>query len=179
VLKSFKSGITFLFAYGPALLIKIFAIVKVRMKHTLHEGFPVIVEIPVYWGDQDTFHHVNNVTYFRYFEHARIAYLDRVRTWDFLERTGTGPIMASTHCRFCAPLTYPDVVSVGARVADIGHDRFTMKYRVVSHRLSKIAAEGDAMLVYYDYRNNVKVPIPEEMKQNIHDLEAESKRGLT
>jgi acyl-CoA thioester hydrolase len=149
------------------------------MKQALHEGFPVIVEIPVYWGDQDTFHHINNVAYFRYFEHARIAYLDRLRTWEFLDKTGTGPIMASTHCRFRAPLTYPDVVSVGARVSDIGHDRFTMKYRVVSQRLSKIAAEGDAMLVYYDYRNNAKVRVPEEMKQNIHDLEAASKRGLT
>lgn len=149
------------------------------MKQTLHEAFPVIVEIPVYWGDQDTFHHVNNVTYFRYFEHARIAYLDRIRTWEFLEKTGTGPIMASTHCRFRAPLTYPDVVSVGARVSDIGHDRFTMKYRVVSQRLSKIVADGDAMLVYYDYRNNAKVPVPAELKGRILDLEAASKRGLT
>ncbi len=149
------------------------------MKHTLLAGFPVIVEIPVYWGDQDTHHHVNNVAYFRYFEHARIAYLDRLGTWDFLEETGTGPIMASTQGRFRAPLTYPDVVSVGARVSDIGHDRFTMKYRVVSHRLSKTAADGDAMLVYYDYRNNEKVPVPAEVKRRILDLEAAGKRGLS
>lgn len=54
-----------------------------------------------------------------------------------------------------------------------------MKYRVVSHRLSKIAAEGDALLVYYDYRNSVKSPVPAEVKQSILDLEAERGRGVT
>jgi len=149
------------------------------MREKLLEGFPVIVDIPVYWGDQDYFQHVNNVAYFRYFEQARIAYFDRIKVWEFLEKTGIAPIMASTRCRFRAPLTYPDVVSAGARISDIGDDRFTMKYSVTSHRLAKIVAEGDVVLVIYYYRNKRKVPVPAELKRNILDLEAESGRGLS
>ena len=145
------------------------------MREKLLEGFPVIVDIPVYWGDQDYFQHVNNVAYFRYFEQARIAYFDRIKVWEFLEKTGIAPIMASTRCRFRAPLSHPDVVSIGASVSDIGRDRLTMKYIVASHRLSKIAAEGDGVLVTYDYRNNRKVPVPDELKRNILDLEATSR----
>ena len=144
---------------------------KVQMKETLLEDFPVIVEYPVAWGDMDALRHVNNVTYFRYFENARIAYFERIRMWEFMDKTGIGPILASTQCRFRVPLTYPDVVPIGSCVSDIGQDSFTMKYCVISHRLSKIAAEGEGQLVTYDYHNNRKVPMPPELKQTILNLE--------
>ena len=145
------------------------------MGDKLLEGFPVIVEFPVAWGEMDALRHVNNVAYFRYFENARIAYFERIKIWDFMEKTGIGPILASTQCRFRAPLSYPDVVSIGASVSDIGPDRFTMRYGVASHRLSMTAAEGDGVLVTFDYRNNRKVPVPDELKRAILDLEDASK----
>ena len=37
------------------------------MKELL-KTFPVVTKIPVIWGDMDSFQHVNNVIYFRYFE---------------------------------------------------------------------------------------------------------------
>ncbi len=148
---------------------------KAQMEVKLLEGFPVIVEFPVAWGDMDAMRHVNNIVYFRYFENARIAYFDRTGLWEFMEKTGIGPILASTQCRFRAPLSYPDVVSIGASVPDIGRDRFTMKYSVASHRLSKIVADGDGVLVAYDYRNSRKVPVPAEVKRSILDLETASR----
>ena len=33
-----------------------------------------VIRLPVQWGDQDAFGHVNNTVYFRWFESARIAY---------------------------------------------------------------------------------------------------------
>src|ERR1700677_2939135 len=41
-------------------------------------GFSVAIAIPVQWGDQDAFAHVNNVVFFRWFESARIAYFRRI-----------------------------------------------------------------------------------------------------
>ena len=141
------------------------------MKETLLKGFPVIIEIPLAWGEMDAFRHLNNVAYFRYLESSRIAYFDRINYWEFMERTGIGPILAKTRCRYRVPLTYPDMVLVGATVSEIGEDRFTMKHIVVSQRLSKVAAEGDGVLVTYDYRKNKKVPIPVELRQNILHVE--------
>ena len=54
----------------------------------------------------------------------------------------TGPILASTQCRFRRPLAYPDRLRVGARTVDIGDDRFTMQYRIVSRTLGEVAADG-------------------------------------
>ena len=69
---------------------------KAHMGEKLLEGFPVIVEFPVAWGEMDALGHVNNVAYFRYFENARIAYFERIKMWNFMEKTGIGPILAST-----------------------------------------------------------------------------------
>ncbi|MCB0148997.1 MAG: acyl-CoA thioesterase, partial [Caldilineaceae bacterium] len=45
--------------------------------HDLLAGYPVVIEIPVAWGEMDAFQHVNNIVYFRYFESGRIAYFER------------------------------------------------------------------------------------------------------
>ncbi|MBV1919509.1 MAG: acyl-CoA thioesterase [Pseudomonadales bacterium] len=132
--------------------------------------YPVIVESPVIWGDMDAYEHVNNTVYFRYFESARIAFFDQLKFKDVKDETGIGPILASTQCRFRIPLTYPDTVSIGARVTDVEGDRFTMHYRVVSHQHKKIAAEGEGLLIAYDYKALKKAALPEIIFQRIKQL---------
>lgn len=133
---------------------------------------PVVIETPVAWGEMDAFRHLNNTAYFRYFESARIAYFERLNLMEYMNATGVGPILASTSCKFRIPLTYPDTVSVGARVSEIEDDRFTMEYYVVSHKHRKVAAEGVGLIVTFNYQENKKAPIPAEVKQRIEQLEA-------
>ncbi len=137
----------------------------------LLKEFPVVVEFPLAWGDMDAFGHVNNVNYFRYFENARIAYAGRVQLHEHKDETGIGPILASTSCRYRHPLVYPDTLRVGARVVDMEDDRFVMRYAVVSAKLGKVAAEGDGVIVMYDYRRSVKAAIPEIIRKRILELE--------
>ncbi len=134
--------------------------------------YPVIIETPVAWGEMDAFGHLNNTVYFRYFESARMAYFDRLNVLEYMEATGVGPILASTSSKFRIPLTYPDTVNVGARIAHIESDRFTMEYCVVSRQHQKIAAEGSGVIVSFDYKEKKKTPIPAEMKKRIEELES-------
>lgn len=137
--------------------------------------YPVVVEFPLAWGEMDAFGHVNNVYYFRYFENARIAYAARIMLHEHKDETGIGPIMASTQCRFRLPLTYPDTLSVGAKVTDLQEDRFTMKYAVVSRRHQKVAADGEAVIVMYDYRGNAKTAVPDAIRRRILEIEKDIK----
>jgi acyl-CoA thioester hydrolase len=137
----------------------------------LTKGYPVVIEIPVAWGEMDAFQHINNIVYFRYFESARIAYFERLNLLSLMESTGIGPILASTSCKFRIPLNYPDKVLSGVRVSDIGEDRFNMNYIVISTKHKKIAAEGDGVIVAFNYRENRKSTIPEELRQRILDIE--------
>jgi acyl-CoA thioester hydrolase len=83
-----------------------------------------------------------------------------------------GPILSETTCRFRAALSYPDMVSIGARVASIGEDRFVMRYAVFSHRQGRLAAEGEGTLVCFDYQANRKAALPEKLRRRIADMEA-------
>lgn len=133
--------------------------------------YPVVIQFPVAWGEMDAFGHVNNVHYFRYFENARIVYAAKLRLHEHKDQTGIGPIMASTQCRFRHPLTFPDTLSVGARISAMENDRFTMQYLVLSHRHKRVAAEGEAVIVMYDYRANEKTMIPDAIRSRIREME--------
>ncbi len=120
----------------------------------------------------DAFQHVNNAVYFRYIESGRMAYFDRLGLLEEVRRTGIGPILASASCRFRRPLTYPDTVSIGTRISEIGEDRFTMETRIVSHRQAQVAAEAQSVIVMLDYTTQKKTPVPDALRQRIHELES-------
>ena len=141
------------------------------MTHPELSAFPVVVELDVAWGDMDAFAHVNNVVYFRYFENARIAYLDRVGWMRSREETGLGPIVASTSARFRKPLDYPDHLLIGARAGEVLSDRITIEHRIVSARWDGVATDGQVVVVSFDYRQGRKAPIPDAVRAAIAALE--------
>jgi len=62
-----------------------------------------------------------------------------------IEQTGIGPILDSISCSYKLPLNYPDTLSVGA----------------------KIAAEGDGVIVMFNYTEGKKTAIPEEIRKKV------------
>jgi acyl-CoA thioester hydrolase len=141
----------------------------------LLEGYPVVVTTMVGWGDMDANAHVNNTMYFRYIEHARLHYFRVLGFSRAQQNSGIGPILAWADCRFRRPLAYPDTVSIGTRVVEIGDDRFTMEAVIVSHVLKDVAATGNQKLVSYDYRQNQKAPLPPGIRQRIEEVEREAR----
>jgi acyl-CoA thioester hydrolase len=139
--------------------------------HPQLAGFPVVVELDVAWGEMDSFAHVNNVVYFRYFENARVEYLTRVGWFDLMRDTGLGPIVSATQARFRKPLSFPDRLRVGARAVAIEADRVTLEHRLVSAKWDDVAAEGQAVVVCYDYRAARKAALPDELRARIDRLE--------
>jgi len=136
--------------------------------------FKVVIEQVVDWADMDSFQHVNNVVYFRYFENARVEYFRRIGWWDYMTETGIGPIVGSTQARFRRPVKYPDTLLAGAKAIAFSQDRFTLRHVLVSQKTGEMVTEGDALVVCMDYRNNVKVAIPELLRQRIDELESGS-----
>ena len=137
----------------------------------LLKDYTVVVDLNIEWGDMDALQHVNNIEYFKYFQVARIAYFEKIASDGVLEEKRIPLILASTQCKFIYPLAYPDSISVGVRVDAMADQYFTMKYAVVSHRHQRLAAIGDAKVVMFDYVNNKKASIPNEIRKTIIDLE--------
>jgi acyl-CoA thioester hydrolase len=140
--------------------------------HEALTDFPVVVTVPLLWGDHDAFGHVNNLVYLRWCETARVEYLLRIGLWPSLPPAGIGPILASISCEYKRPLTFPDTAYIGARVTRIGNRSFQMQHRVVSEALDAVAAEADSTIVVLDYDRNKSVAIPENCRKAIEDLES-------
>lgn len=132
--------------------------------------YPVVVELPVAWGEMDTFQHVNNAVYFRYFESARVKYVESVNIEKFM-KTGMGPILSSTSAKFFAPLKYPDTISVGIKSVKLESGRILQEYGVWSHETSRLVAKGESMMVFFDYKTGRPCDIPAELRENMLKLE--------
>lgn len=135
-------------------------------------AFPAVVRIPVQWGEMDAYGHVNNTVFFRYFETARILYLEKCGFLESYDRDRIGAILHSTSCRFRRALFYPDTVLVGGRATDVQEDRFTMIYEVFSTTQEATVADGAGVVVSFDYTAGQKVPLPAAVRRSIAELEA-------
>lgn len=129
-----------------------------------------VIKIPVEWGDMNAGQHISNIVYFRYLEIARTHFFELV---DFAQRDSkrdVGIVLADISCKFRSPLTYPDTLSVGTKVINMQKDRFTMKHILISHKHQKLAAEGEATIVTYNYKKQCKTPIPDFLIQRLDKL---------
>lgn len=131
------------------------------------QQYPFFIKGNVEWADLDAFQHVNNTMYFRYFERVRFDFFVDVGFIEHMKDYDVGPILASTQCRFKIPLDYPDSILIGTYITDLQEDRFLMKYAVYSFEHDRIAAEGDGLIVCYDYGREKKAGIPEKIKAKL------------
>ena len=128
------------------------------------------LDVPVAWGEQDLFGHVNNIVYFRYFESVRMYYLERIGALRSHREQGIGVILASTTCDFKKPVEWPQQLRILTGTTHIGNTSFTMAYRITDEA-GNVVAEGTSVQVTYDYNAGLKVLIPSAMRQAIEELQ--------
>ncbi|MEX1041773.1 MAG: thioesterase family protein [Pirellulaceae bacterium] len=143
-------------------------------KPELLAEFPAAVRIPVQWGDMDSFQHVNNVVYLRWFESARVEYLAVTGIDAIMERTHAGPILASIQCNYRRQLRYPDAIWVGARMLKMGGTSMRATHQIYSEQQQRVVAEGESGVVYFDYKNQRPMSIPEEVRSLIETAEGKT-----
>jgi acyl-CoA thioester hydrolase len=138
----------------------------------LLSGYPLITTLPILWGDEDSFAHVNNLAYLRWCETARVEYMHRVAFWiDSEPPKGTGPILANVNCDYLLPLTFPDTVDVGTRVASVGNSSMKLEQVVVSRGRAAVAAKVTSTIVLLDYAVGRPVRVPDSIRTAIAELE--------
>jgi acyl-CoA thioester hydrolase len=133
--------------------------------------YPIVISLPVLWGDQDAFGHVNNTVPIRWFESARIAYIETPEITELLQRDKVGPILATIRCDYRRQITYRDTVRIGARITRLGRSSLTMIHAVWSEAQQAIAAEGESTIVIFDYAAQRSVRISDEVRAAVAKLE--------
>lgn len=128
------------------------------------------LEIPIAWGEQDAFGHLNNVFYFRYMESVRMHYLERIGVLRSLEESGVGVLLASTTCDYLRPVHWPATLTIHTGCTQVGNTSFTMEY-LMTDAAGEPVARGTSVQVMFDYRTGTKVPVPYAIRQAIQQLQ--------
>lgn len=137
----------------------------------LLQEFPVIIDLPVQWGDQDPLGHVNNVVFFRWWESSRIAYAEQIDLLGANRDGQFGTVLASMTCDFMKQLVYPDTIQIGARIRRVGNSSLHIEHRLVSRKLNAVAAEAVSVMVSFDFENQASCRISPEIRKAIRHLE--------
>ncbi len=132
---------------------------------------PSRLAITVQWGDMDALGHVNNTVPIRWLECSRIDYLELSGIASALEKLEFGPILAAVNCSYKRQLRYPDKVTIGCRVSQIGRTSLTFQHTVFSEQQNAIAAEGESVVVVFDYENQRPVRIPDIVREQLQTVQ--------
>jgi acyl-CoA thioester hydrolase len=126
-----------------------------RLVHEMH--------IPIRWGDMDAMGHVNNVSYFRYLETARIEWLNGAGFAP--DPAGEGFVIINAFCNFLIQLEYPGTLLLKTYAAHLGRssfDSFTTMER--TDRPGVISAAGGATVVWVNFPQQKSMPLPDRLR---------------
>jgi acyl-CoA thioester hydrolase len=131
--------------------------------------YRVFYPISTRWSDNDIYGHVNNVTYYSYFDTAANRYLIEEGGLDISDGTIVGYVVNSG-CEYHAPLTYPEPIEAGLRVDRLGSSSVQYGLAIFREGEDRAVANGHFVHVFVDRAANRSVPIPPALRAALERL---------
>jgi acyl-CoA thioester hydrolase len=122
-------------------------------------AYRYFLAIPARWMDNDSYGHVNNVTYYSYFDTAVNEHLIRACGLDIQNGPAIG-LVVETACRFHQPLTFPEQVDTGLRIVKLGTSSVTYEIGIFRRGDEAPAASGRFVHVWVDRMTQRPTPVP-------------------
>jgi len=123
------------------------------------------------WHDNDVYGHVNNVTYYSFFDTAVNTYLIETGGLDIDEGEVVGFIVSSA-CDYFASIAFPDRIEVGLRVGKLGNSSVQYELAVFKVDEDEACAAGRFVHVFVDRASNRPVAIPDRLRAALERLVA-------
>ncbi|MFN3348658.1 acyl-CoA thioesterase [Pseudorhodoplanes sp.] len=135
----------------------------------LRTAYPYLRAIPTRWMDNDVYGHVNNVTYYSYFDTIVNGYLIEQGALDIAQSPVIG-LVVETQCHYFRPLAFPDLVTAGLRVAHLGRTSVRYEIGIFRNDDAQAAAQGHFVHVYVDRSGGRPVPLPDALRRAVEGL---------
>ena len=120
----------------------------------------IITDITTRFRDIDSMGHVNNAVYFTYFEEGRKEFLRSL--FNIVNPDEYNFILAHIRCDYLKPIRISDPISLELWVGEIGLKKFDLVYAIVNRDdSSAVYATGRSVQIFYDYKKNASMPIPQ------------------
>src|SRR5690606_2856408 len=121
------------------------------------------------WMDNDIYGHVNNVTYYSYFDFAVNRYLIEQGGLDIHNALVVGYVVNSS-CSYRQGISYPDKIEAGLRVNKLGNSSVTYGVGIFREGEEQACACGDFVHVFVNRAEYKSVPIPGPIRTALEKL---------
>ena len=135
--------------------------------------YKVFYPITTRWSDNDIYGHVNNVTYYSYFDTAANRYLIEEGGLDISDGSIVGYVVNSG-CEYHVPITYPEAIEAGVRVDRLGNSSVQYGVGIFRKGETLACASGHFVHVFVDRATERPVPIPEPIRSALDRIRAHS-----
>lgn len=134
-----------------------------RMEY--REFYPITTR----WMDNDLYGHVNNVTYYSYFDSAVNRYLIEAGGLSIHTDTVVG-FVVSSNCNYFSPIAYPEAIEAGLKVEKLGNRSVTYGVGIFQEGATEASAAGTFTHVFVDRETNSACAIPTSIRRALEAL---------
>ena len=134
-------------------------------------AFPYVADITTRWMDNDVYGHMNNVTYYSFFDTVVANWLIESGVLDIATSPVVG-LVVDTQCSYFASIAFPDRVRAGLRVAHVGTSSVRYEIGIFRNGDQAAAAQGHFVHVYVERASNKPMPLSDKHKKALEGLRA-------
>jgi len=121
------------------------------------------------WMDNDLYGHVNNVTYYSYFDTVVNRYTVEEGGLDIHDGPVIGLVVESM-CQYHQPTAFPDALEAGLRIGRLGRSSVRYEIGIFQQESDTPVASGHFVHVFVDRTTRRPVDIPEHLRAGMARL---------
>ena len=121
------------------------------------------------WMDNDSYRHMNNTTYYSFFDTIVNQYLIENGVLD-VEKSDVIGLVAETMCSYFKSLGFPSKVTVGLRVGRLGTSSIRYEIGLFEEQAEEASAQGHFIHVYVTRESGRPVPLPDALRSVVSRL---------
>lgn len=131
--------------------------------------FPYQLPITTRWMDNDLYGHVNNVTYYSYFDTVANSFLIERGGLDIHAAEIIGVVVESK-CRYLSSIAYPDKIVGAMRVEYLGNSSVRYGIGIFREGEEQPSALGYFTHVFVERMEMTSVPIPDPIRDALTQI---------
>lgn len=124
------------------------------------------ISLRIDWSELDVFGHVNNVTFNKYAQSARLNYVDTIGLMELHKTQNIGFMVAETNCQFKKELLFPGNIHIQTKIDFVKNTSFALDHNMTNDN-GEIVAIAKDVLVVFDFNTREKCLIPEGIKEKL------------
>lgn len=137
------------------------------------DGFAIFYSLNTRWADNDIYGHINNVAYYAFFDSVVNRFL--------IEEGGMRPghdnvvgYVVNSSADYFSPLTYPQELELGLRIARMGEKSVTWEIGVFAQGAELSSVTGRFTHAFVDREANKSAATPSGIRRAIEALPSPS-----